>query len=133
MTTLERLDSMLQVFVDNRFKQQIDLAYLYKESGKMGIEFGEVSDVLRKLLADGYLEMIESGTPNTDDYKVFYKVSFNGLVFNEQKGYTNQRIQDHLSRANQKSLVFLTWVIALGTAVAAVYYGIEVWKFLCHH
>ncbi len=66
---------MLQVFIDNRFKQQIDLGYLYKEYGKMGIEFGEVSDVLRKLLADGYLEKIESGTQNTDDYKVLYKVS----------------------------------------------------------
>ena len=73
MTTLKKLDTMLQVFVDNRFKQQIDLAYLYKEFVKMGIEFGEVSDVLRKLLADGYLEKIESGVPDTDDHKVFYK------------------------------------------------------------
>lgn len=89
MTTFEKLNSMLQVFVDNKFKQQIDLAYLYKECGKMGIELGEVSDVLRKLLKDEYLEKIEYGTKDTDDYRVFYKVSFNGLMFNEQGGYKN--------------------------------------------
>lgn len=134
MTTLKKLDSMLQVFVDNRFKQQIDLAYLYKEFVKMGIEFGEVSDVLRKLLADGYLEKLESGVPDTDDYRVFYKVSFNGLVFNEQDGYMGevlekQRLVKLEGRERRLSLATfrLTVVLALSAFVGALYYCVDLY------
>lgn len=106
---------------------------------------------LLKLVKDGYVNQESENTtdrlfntPRTDHY---YKISFEGLVFIDCGGYENQ-IRENQTLENLKSemterqnalelkqvrfqgqIAFLTWVIALGTLIAGVYYFLEILKF----
>ena len=105
---------------------------------------------LLKLVKDGYVNQTSKhstdqlfNTPRTDHY---YKISFEGLVFIDSGGYENQNrenqrienwnnemterqnaLESKQSR-NQGQLVVLTWIIAIGTLIAGVYYFLEILK-----
>ncbi|MCD8423649.1 hypothetical protein [Tenacibaculum finnmarkense] len=100
---------------------------------------------LLKLVKDGYVNRESEDsidplfkTPRTD---YFYKISFEGLVFIKNGGYHNyyektrmkeNELSDLKSQQSRHSthLVFLTWLIALGTLIAGVYYILEILKTL---
>lgn len=135
MTSLEKLDAVLKSLEKHHSEKHHDFMAVLEDlnKDKSGIDFGELTYILKKLHTDNFIDIREvpvKGNAKPDEY---YYINFNGRVFNEQKGYTNQKIQDRLSRANQKVLVWLTLIIAVGTLVAALYYGIEIWKYFCHH
>lgn len=105
---------------------------------------------LLKLVKDGYVNQDSENTTdqifNTPRTNHYYKISFEGLVFIKNGGYQNQndeiqRKQNELSdlKSQQSAhsislvrlnrwLVILTWVIAIGTFVAGIYYMIEILK-----
>jgi hypothetical protein len=132
LTLLEKLDAVL-ICLEKHHKEKhhnfISIATIL-QSEQPEINFGEITFILNKLKKDGFIDTQEIPIPTTDSTEIYYNINYEGRIWDEQGGYTNQKTQDLLSRANQKVLVFLTWIIAIATAVAAVYYGIEVWKHL---
>ena len=106
---------------------------------------------LLKLVKDGYVNQNSDnvtdrifGTTKTDHY---FKISFEGTVFIENGGYENeyqktQKEQNDYSElkkkqslleekqiSNQFQIVVLTWIIALGTLIAGLYYVLEILDF----
>lgn len=106
---------------------------------------------LLKLVKDGYVNTESENSidplfksPKKDHY---YKISFEGMVFIENGGYENQnrenqRIenwnnemterQNALEKkqvSSQFQIVVLTWIIALGTLIAGLYYVLEILDF----
>lgn len=106
---------------------------------------------LIKLEKDGYVNTESKDSidplfksPRKDHY---YKISFEGLVFIKNGGYEseyqkNQKEQIEYSElkkkqslleekqvSNQFQIVVLTWIIALGTLIAGLYYILEILEF----
>ncbi|MGO4921620.1 hypothetical protein [Maribacter spongiicola] len=125
---------------------------LEKESDFLkNIENSLLHAALLKLVKDGYVneESEEYTDPlfKTPKINYFYKISFEGLVFMNHGGYENlirknqtlENLRNEMTeRQNaleekqvrfQGQIVFLTWAIALGTLIAAVYYFLEILKF----
>ncbi|MBA0883599.1 hypothetical protein [Flavobacterium undicola] len=101
---------------------------------------------LLKLVKDDYV--IETNKDIDNPKKTHYNISFEGLFFIKNGGYENQNLKSHqvemevvemkkmqslLEAKNaslQVQLVVLTYLIAFGTLVAAIYYLLEVLAFL---
>ena len=92
-------------------------------------------EILQRLIDDGYIkEILNSGTQPT------YHLTFNGRIF---EGYsnTNKSLNEErkwikklqvLTLENSKKLNTLTWIIAIGTTISAIYYFIEILNnFFC--
>ena len=115
------------------------------------IDNSTLHSALLKLVKDGYVNQESENTTdqifNTPKTNHYYKISFEGSFFIKNGGYENQyhknqniensrnemierqnALEEKQSR-NQTQLVVLTWIIALGTFVAAVYYFLETLKF----
>ncbi len=138
-----KLDKVLHLFKENYdYLSIIDLTKLMADKHSDYVpDAYEMTSIFIKLIDDGF---IRSNTGNVIIEKLnakFYIISINGLTFlNYPGGYVKrQALQDaesikvaklqHSQTDLQKTLNALTAIIAVGTLVAAVYYGIEVWKF----
>lgn len=115
------------------------------------IDNSTLHSAILKLVKDGYVNQESEKTTdqifNTPRTNHYYKISFEGLFFIKNGGYKNQnleiqkkeikyeKIQSEQSRQARSLvrlnywLVVLTWVIAIGTFVAALYYLLEILKF----
>lgn len=94
---------------------------------------------IQKLYKDGYIDELEQNIPfSTQGTFTTYTISFDGLVFLSEGGYNlrSKKIQLEEQRlydveksqfVQQKWIHHLTWIIAIGTAVAAIYYGFQIW------
>jgi len=101
---------------------------------------------LLKLVKDDYV--IETNKDIDNPKKTHYNISFEGLFFIKIGGYGQERLEVQIKEdayellnAEQKiyassllllnrRLVFLTWIIAFGTSLAAIYYLLEILAFL---
>jgi hypothetical protein len=106
---------------------------------------------LLKLVKDGYVNTESDNSidplfksPKKDHY---YKISFEGMVFIENGGYENeyrknqkeqieysdlqkrQSLLEDKQLKTQNQLVFLTFLVALGTLIAGLYYVLEILDF----
>lgn len=99
----------------------------------------ELSLILFKLIKDGFVETkrIRDTYPTN-----CYYITFEGVLFKEQGGYDQKLITANQAKYNlsyqislYSNLNRLTFWIAFGTSVAAVYYGIEIgkWIYNCFH
>jgi hypothetical protein len=137
MTSLEKLDAVLQTIIDNRFKQHITLELLFKLHEKMGVEFGEVTSLLNKLQKDDYVDVVKTKIPDTESYSSYYTVNFDGLVFNEQGGYMGEVLErqrlttvENRQQSLNVKVFWLTVVLALSAFVAALWYCTDLyWRF----
>lgn len=97
-----------------------------------GINIGEVNIVfiVRKLQKEGYIELVEVESGKVESCII----NFDGKVFKEMGGYSGRFNREKALYLRQnfydKSLTFLTAVIAVGTVVAALYYLTELYKEL---
>lgn len=136
--------------------EHTQFAYIRNDANKKSeflkdIDNSTLHSALLKLVKDDYVntEMEDSidpifKSPRKDQY---YKISFEGLVFINNGGYENlyyenqkqksqfaelkkkQSLLEQKQVSNQFQIVLLTWIIAFGTIVAAVYYLFEILSF----
>lgn len=152
MEHIKILDELLKYLVETEHNQ---FAYIRndvndKSDFLKNIDNRTLHSALLKLVKDGYVNQESEkttdqifNTPRTDHY---YRISFEGLVFIKNGGYENHyakiqmkenELSDLKSQQSRHStalvrlnrwLVILTWVIAIGTLVAGIYYLIEILK-----
>lgn len=150
---LEILDAILKYILKNGnnsfgFIKKDDKL---KSTFSQEVENNTLASAFIKLEKDGYINsylkkvgLNLDNTPRTVDY---YNISFEGIFFIKNGGYEkelqkNQKAEiefvelkkrqfllEEKHSSIQCQLLFLTWVIAIGTFVAAIYYLIEVLKF----
>ena len=114
-----------------------------------------LNTLLNKLISDKYIDYIdelETGGfaefSGQTSYIRLYQINFDGISFNLFGGYEAQEAKQNAeglrldrmefeATANRLLTTRLTILIAAGTLVAAVYYGIEIYKelhlFFHHH
>ena len=87
----------------------------------------EIYDTLER---DGYIRKIDETQGRNF---INYIATTEGQIFNEQGGYVNKerelnrlKILEENNTKQSKSIFFLQVVIAIGTAIAAIYYVIEI-------
>ena len=132
------LDKVLGVFYENpeihafRFN---DLVEHLKDDDVFDMDM--LLEIIEKLVNDKYIrELGKVDEPNFG----YYSLTIEGKCFKIEDGYLGQfgrmnaeniRLAN-LERSTKANRCFLTWLtffVALGTLVAAWYYGIEVWKY----
>ena len=152
MEHIKILDELLKYLVETEHNE---FAYIRNDVNNKSdflknIDNRTLHSALLKLVKDGYVNQESEkttdrifNTPRTDYY---YRISFEGLVFIKNGGYhyqyqKNQTLEnlknEMTERQNalelkqsrvQGQIAFLTWIIALGTLIAGVYYLIEILK-----
>lgn len=100
---------------------------------KLKIRFGlkdwEIDLLYHNLFMDKYIKSVDS-----------LSISLDGIVFRNNGGYTERRIQRNtenlriqkLEKSTQKNalgLVIFTALLAIGTLISAWYFGIEIWRY----
>ena len=153
MEHIKILDELLKFLSKT---EHTEFAYIRNEIEQKSNFLKEIDNptlhsALLKLVKDGYVnQKSKNGTdqlfnsPRTYDY---YTISFEGLVFIDCGGYENQirknqsieSLKNEMTEQQnafeekqvrfQGQIAFLTWIIALGTLIAAVYYFLEILKF----
>jgi len=82
--------------------------------------------VLNKIVEDGYAIKV-----NGD-----YQITFNGEFFKFNGGYKGEYERNNKAlleeRKNQKNMVWLTGILAVGTTIAAYYYLLQIWNWYHH-
>ncbi|MES2329730.1 MAG: hypothetical protein V4539_09015 [Bacteroidota bacterium] len=153
MTSIERLDLVLTIIVEKipRYMTVDEIVSQVTQRMSNDEHFSflmfDLQMVVEKLIEDKNVTTIELKPTNlnTGESKLVthYKPTFKGMYLIETGGYQEL---DRLSRAekirldkvelatkvNRRTTTRLTVIIAVGTAIAAWYYGIEVWKFYSH-
>ena len=132
LTPIQKIDTVLKCLWENNSKRlNLEEIATILNREKSGVDFGEINNILDKLYQDGKIKM-----EMTQEREYYYRVTFEGSLFIEQGGYTQQQTErDYNAKlaANLRRLQYHTWwltvVIAVGTTVAAVYYAIEVYKY----
>lgn len=130
---VEKLDTILKIFLKEGAtpKQSIASAKLLIY-GFTQTPLSQIESVVDKLVKDGYIKEIKyNGSPSD------YTITFEGEALIELGGYTSlsgeaQKVKElqRISGEREKTIVFLTKVLAFGTTIAAVYYLIEIAKTL---
>lgn len=137
---IQQLDIVLDFFNSSTaqpnilLKDSFDGVNVFFKSYKLAeIDNAGYNRILRKLIKDEYIKKTEYplNVPI-----ISYEITYEGMLMDQLGGYRQKyldanRIQDIELKAkvNRKTVTFLTWVIAIGTAVDALYYGIEVYKY----
>jgi len=144
LSPIELLDKVLYIF-DSSSKHigmhRIQIKDLLEARGIILID-GLLTEMLFKIEKDGFLRH-ELGDVQLLNQKVkdipFYILTFEGELMQLSGGYAQKSKNDEYknirlekiesaAKANRKTVTFLTWIIAAGTLVAAVYYAIEILK-----
>lgn len=101
-----------------------------------------LKQIIEQLEKDEYISQeIREENYNGENRKMtYYKITLKGEFFSNLGGYNYLTLEkaslDELKNQNKKiskQMLCLTRIIAFGTLIAAVYYGIEIIKFLHHH
>ena len=152
MNHIKILDELLKYLKETEHNQFVYIRNDVNDKSEFLKYIGNstLHSALLKLVKDGYVNQESEHTtdqifnkPRTNHY---YKISFEGLVFIDCGGYENQirenqkietsrnemierqnALEEKQGR-NQTQLVVLTWLIALGTLIAGVYYFLEILK-----
>lgn len=153
MEHLKILDELLRYLTETEHTQFASIRNDVNDKSTLlkDIDNATLHSAILKLVKDGYVNQESEKTtdplfnsPRTNNY---YRISFEGLFFIKKGGYENQNLENKKKeieyekiQSEQKRqalnlvrlnywLVVLTWVIAIGTFVAALYYLIEILKF----
>jgi len=128
---IDSLDTVLNYF--SRTQSQSMRCYqIWFDLEKEGLQLSEadVLLVIKKLAKDEFVSIIQVGARN------FYRITFEGLVFQQQGGYKQKlnkdtflKRQEESNKRTQRILFWFTGIVAVGTFIAAVYYVLEILKF----
>ena len=133
LTPLQKIDEVLHnISVRNELEIVTNTEKIYQSLGEIypdQIGIMELIIIIRKLKKDGYIEELIF-----DEVPHYYK-TFDGSLFREQGGYYKRNELENSTLKMHKTTFFLTWILAIGTSVAALYYLSELlikW-FCCGH
>lgn len=154
-TQLKILDELLEYLLTTELNRLEELRNdtIKKSEFLKSVNNFTFNSALKKLSKDGYviekykkIVTQKSNIQKTNTY-YYYDISFDSMFFIKNGGYRQealvaQRKEDEyvlvnaeqklhassLLRANEK-LAFLTWIIAIGTGIAAIYYLLEILAF----
>ncbi|HKC68535.1 MAG TPA: hypothetical protein VKG26_09905 [Bacteroidia bacterium] len=140
ITANQKLDAVL-LYLDNdkvnkgngEMVDMVPLGDAQIQKGlKIRLDDRAITLVMDKLLRDKYV--------NYNPVNQTYWINFDGKTFIQNGGYFQEkinrdyknnietRLREEVRRISKTNLL-LTIVLAFATAIAAVYYGIEIWKF----
>lgn len=130
MEPIEQIDSVLNHFVfhNSNFKGGLTVQELHTtiNGTKEIITEDDLVIVMQKLLDDKLIA--DDPTPRTPVIHVAqYKITWDGKFKNQKGGYQGQATIEK----SQKTISNLTYVIALGATIPALYYLIEIIKWFC--
>lgn len=144
---IRKIDIVLNLFARNSLaKDGLEYEDAFKMTNLLfetktpkieAIEINEFWKITEKLKKDGFI---------INDMSNNYEATYEGILMDQLKGYRQkyldanlaalaQQQASHLQKtqtAIQTRIFYLTLILAIGTAVMAYYYGIEIWKFYCH-
>lgn len=150
---IEILDGILKYLLSNGNDTFLNIESDIKQKSQFfkDIEKTTIESAFIKLVKDGYVNQTEKTrgmNMNKTPYVVeCYTISFEGIFFIKIGGYHQALIEDQrkaneyeLLNAEQKlhatallslnqRMVLLTWAIAIGTGIAALYYLLEILSF----
>lgn len=91
--------------------------YIRANGETIEIDRHKFNQIIDRLKED---ELIEVKGP---DNRQYYNITFKGSIFIGYEQTEKDRVKSYLqAKANQKAILYLTLVIAVGTSVAAAYY-----------
>lgn len=101
-------------------------------------QWANIELIIEKLLADKYIEQKSVISEQNTSIDI-YSITFEGRLFLEQNGYAGQKLdKERLTTMAVRQheiyvkVYWLTVVLAFATAVAALYYSIEILKHFCN-
>ncbi len=142
----EVLDNVLMNFVSSSRFIGVHKIQLFEHLKAFEPELidGILDEVIAKLIEDKYIRHAYYNNVIVDGKNIpnvpFYTLTFDGLFFLNNGGYAGEMKRENAEnirvetleksqKANANRMTYLTIVIAVGTAIAAWYYLIEVGKF----
>jgi len=146
LEAIKVLDDVMSLFhksKDRHFRLSISVITSFVNYHDRRLSDDECDIVLNKLIKDGFIVKRDNAYSSNDE-RLFgddYSLTWEGYLSYTVEGtyQLNHRLKhdekDRLdkleiaTKANRRWMTFLTVLIAFGTLVAAIYYGIEVWKF----
>lgn len=116
-------------FYSDEYRKKLSDEIGEKLKIKYGLKDWEIDLLYHNLFMDKYIKSVDS-----------LSISLDGLVFRNNGGYTERRIQRNtenlriqkLEKSTQKNalgLVIFTALLAIGTLISAWYFGIEIWRY----
>lgn len=116
-------------FYSDEYRKKLSDEIGEKLKIKYGLKDWEIDLLYHNLFMDKYIKSVDS-----------LSISLDGLVFRNNGGYTERRIQHNaenlriqkLEKSTQKNalgLVIFTALLAIGTLISAWYFGIEIWRY----
>lgn|GEM_PF-4828274 len=141
-TSIQRIDWVLEWFATSGLvKNGCDFNFAYKHIVEKHPVLSEEQDwgielikILKKLEKDGYIDVIpETQAPPVLGIKIYshpklYVISFEGDVFNEQRGYKGEIDKDSLQERRTTQTLTMTKLIAIGVIPPMLYYMVEIIK-----
>jgi hypothetical protein len=143
-TAFELLDKVLNELQGER--GILNKRQLIEKLDKKGVKLSDkiLMEILHKLEKDEYIRIDQQQDMELEDYPMvdYYLSTLEGRVFigygkeNALKEDESEKL-DKLESAqteNRTNMENLTIVIAFGTAVAAIYYSLQIWEYFhsCH-
>lgn len=153
MENIKILDELIKYLKVTKFRTFVEIRNDANEKSNFlkDIDNFIFKSAVLKFVKDGYV--IEYSEITTD--RIFggqitnysYDISFEGIFFIKNGGYENgyqknqkqqieyselkkkQSLLEEKQVSNQFQIVVLTWIIALGTIIAGVYYILEIFAF----
>ncbi len=142
MTLLEKLDTVLKCLEKHHSEKHHNLISIQEilDKEQPEVKWGETLFILKKLAKDGYIDTREISIPDSASTEIYYNINFEGRILNEENGYVAKNnslqaissLQKRQSILNEKLYRLTIWV-AVGTVIAAIYYGIEIIKDFGNH
>jgi len=112
----------------------INLLFEHENPPLKKVDNNEFYRIISKLKKDGFVE-----SPMGTTHEITFEGNLSHLLGGYEKQYRDKNLAAELQyrvyriqktqTAIQTWIAVLTLLLALGTSVAALYYGIEVWKF----
>jgi len=146
MSPIEKLDEVLTIMSSEKgLTSDADIVKRINKISKHEYDGNEMQKILSRLGKDKYIEFEDreesiKWLPVTDSLTIrYYFITFDGELFIQMGGYAQQLITNanEINRqknielaaiANRKTITILTWIIAIGTFMAGLYYSIEILK-----
>ena len=129
-TPFDKIDSILSYICNADQPPYRTFGEVYKDNGYEN-NSKELIEILLKLEKDKYVHT----ELNSENIKRYYS-TFDGRMFLAKSAYKQQKLDEEKEKNQikeiQKIQLYLTIILAIGAAVASVYYLIEIIKSFCH-